>query len=232
MKNTRRYSKKELTYWMKRRKYYMIYVSHDSPYAKEWWSNRGFTGSEYQLFAYTDNKSYKDKFKDQRDMSQFYIKSAKLDIDDELLLAKSYQRSMLIEVELCTRSNDNGLISFRKANVIMTEAEQSLFNSRAHSFNYNRLSRDSGTNPSLLKRKYYRALETLLYNTAYRIFNDEKLINKYLGERYVYDGFRKCDIRMETLNDYYTDELELLYDNSRVDTLELFIDMYHNSLKK
>ena len=158
-------------------------MTHDSR-EKFWMFYTRDMREELYLYAFTDKKSLAENFKKTRHMSNFYIKSCRLDRHDYNDLIRHHMTCELELVKINLPSEKKHIeqeIALTMSERMFLMRERSLIrNETIHQYTI--------FDANLLVPKYRIALETLGYYHFYKFFNDGESYNDW-DKRIVVDDF-------------------------------------------
>lgn len=117
-----------------------------------------FDISNYDIYAFTDNKEIAENFIKTRNMNKFYLKKMKLNREERNNLIKNNLNSELSFMEGTTRTRKYKVTSFK---IAVTKHEKLFCNNDETIYIHEYLYRFVWGEPSILKDKYINALSTL-----------------------------------------------------------------------
>lgn len=145
-------SEKLYTYWI----FYLKRQYQTSQYIP----NKMFT----DIYAYTSNKEYAERFKKDRDMSKFIIKKVKLQKDQLNCMVFEEPMAYLKEIKGLTKDKDFNLVPFR---LVVTEEENNHIRNICNAAILSKIFIHAWDNPFVYKNKYIKALKSVGYITIY-----------------------------------------------------------------
>lgn len=122
---------------------------------------------ENELYAYTDNKNFMHRFKEERDMNQFIIVKRKLTREKIHFLTENYQAMYLELFKAKTKLVKNGKYSIEEVSLVITQRERLNIVNIASDYIFSKIWKDLIYDPYVFKNNYLRSLRYIEYVDAY-----------------------------------------------------------------
>lgn len=121
---------------------------------------------KYDIYAFTNDIELADNFTNSRDMSKFYIKCKKINIEEKNNLIKYYMNCELEKMTCMTRmKNDYKIQSIALA---VTRKERISCQNLSSLYLNEYIYREVWNDPQIFKSKYRNALNTILYEGLHK----------------------------------------------------------------
>lgn len=135
-----------------------------------------------ELFAYSDNKTYVDEFKNSRDMRKFNVVKQYISRATVNKLAADIPKKYLVCKELPTKPKG------KKISIILTQYEYEGLICMGNDIFFNKVRQNAHINLSIFKEKYSDALIAAGYGIYFHIWNGDLTLNdifKFISPDYV-----------------------------------------------
>jgi hypothetical protein len=148
-----------------------------------------------ELYAYTDNKVYAEKFEAIRDMDKFKKEKYKISREDVNYLAKEYQELILEPIEFTIDNKDTGdkftgeLIVTRMEKITMSNISVQLLEEERYKHCWI-------LNPVIFKKKIYKALKQLMYVDSFKYISNTEDLDDIMG---IYEEDEPCKLEPDYL---------------------------------
>ena len=133
-----------------------------------------YENGENELYAYTDNKSFMKRFKEERDMKKFIVIKRELTREKIHRLTKDCKAMYLELFKAKTKVYDKTSYHIREVTLLITQQERLTISNVASDYIFSKLWVNLDYDPYVFKDKYLRALWFTDYVAAHEYIQCEE----------------------------------------------------------